>query len=95
MGIWKSLRLESWSVVRLGTVRPLASLDGTNGVLEVHAELEWAATPDQSSASIAVKVAGIEGSAEIQPGETSAVVPLVVPDVAGVVAKGLRRATAI
>ncbi len=44
VGIWKSLRLESWSVVRLGTVRPLASLDETNGVLEVHAELEWVAT---------------------------------------------------
>ena len=55
VGIWKSLRLESWSVVRLGTVRPLASLDGSNGVLEVHAELEWVATSGQSSASIAVQ----------------------------------------
>ena len=33
------------------------------------------------SAGIAVQVAGIEGSAEVQPGETSAVVSLVVPDV--------------
>ncbi len=80
VGIWKSLRLESWSGVRLGTVRPLASLDGTNGVLEVHAELEWTGTPDRFNAGIAVQVAGIEGSAEIQPGETSAVVSLVVPD---------------
>ena len=81
MGIWKSLRLESWSVVRLGTVRPLASLDGSNGVLEVHAELEWVATSGQSSASIAVNVAGIDGSAEVKPGVTSAVVPLVIPNV--------------
>ena len=80
VGIWKSLRLESWSAVRLGTVRPLASLDGTNGVLEVHAELEWTGTSDRFNASIAVQVAGIEGSAEVQPGETSAVVSLVVPD---------------
>ena len=80
VGIWRSLRLESWSVVRLGTVRPLASLDGTNGVLEVHAELEWEGTSDRFNASIAVQVAGIEGSAEVGPGETSAVVSLVVPD---------------
>ena len=52
VGIWKSLRLESWSVVRLGTVRPLASLDGPDGILEVHAELEWAAGQDHSRAMI-------------------------------------------
>ncbi len=28
-GIWKSVGIESWSDVRLGTVRPLALLDGT------------------------------------------------------------------
>ena len=81
VGIWKSLRLESWSVVRLGTVRPLASLDGSTGMLEVHAELEWLATQNETRASIAVQVAGIEGSAEARPGETSAVVSLVVPNV--------------
>ena len=81
VGIWKSLRLESWSIVRLGTVRPLASLDGTNGVLEVHAELEWAGSQDLSRASITVQVAGIEASASARPGESSAVVSLVVPDV--------------
>jgi beta-mannosidase len=81
VGIWKSLRLESWSVVRLGTVRPLAILDGMNGVLRVHADLEWSATQDQSSAQITVQVAGIDGSVHAQPGQTSAVVSLVVPDV--------------
>ena len=81
VGIWKSLRLESWSVVRLGTVRPLAILDGTSGVLEVHAELEWASTPALASAALAVRVAGVEGSVRVLPGQTAAMVSLVVPDV--------------
>jgi beta-mannosidase len=81
VGIWKSLRLESWSVVRLGTVRPLASLDGTNGVLEVRAELEWAAHPAPSSAALGVRVAGVEGSVRVLPGQTMTAVSLTVPDV--------------
>ncbi len=81
VGIWKSLRLESWSVVRLGTVRPLASLNGSEGVLDLHAELEWAATPAPSSATLAVRVADVEGSVRVLPGQTAAVVSLVVPDV--------------
>jgi beta-mannosidase len=79
VGIWKSLQLESWSVVRLGTVRPLASLDDSDGILEVHAELEWATDPGDSAATVVVHVAGREGSVPARPGTTSAVTTLVVP----------------
>ena len=81
VGIWRPIRLESWSTVRLGSVRPLASLDGTSGVLEVHVDLEWLSLENQSRASLTVQVAGLEATAEIQPGQSTAVLSLIVPDV--------------
>src|SRR5215216_514280 len=80
VGIWKPIRLESWSSVRLGDVRPLASFDGTSGILEVHAELEWLSSENQSGATVTAKVAGLEAAAEIKPGQSTAVLSVVVPD---------------
>jgi beta-mannosidase len=80
VGIWKPIRLESWSSVRLGDVRPLASFDGTSGILEVHAELEWLSSENQSGATVTAKVAGLEAAAEIKPGQSTAVHSVVVPD---------------
>ena len=54
VGIWKSVRIESWSTVRLAGVRPLALIDGTSGRLETHIELEWAA-PSADSADEAAE----------------------------------------
>jgi len=81
VGIWRPIRLESWSAVRLAGVRPLATVDGTDGVLEVHVDLEWLASQDKSAGTVTAQVAGIEGSVKVQPGETSAVLSLTVPDV--------------
>ncbi len=80
VGIWKPIRLESWSTVRLAGVRPLATLDGGGGLLDVHVELEWLPSDDQRAARIDVQVSGVERSTEIQPGQASAVLSLVVPD---------------
>jgi len=80
VGVWKPIRLESWSPVRLGGVRPLATLDGTNGVLEVHIDLEWLSSHDQSAATVIVRVAGIDASAQVKPGQTAAALSLLVPD---------------
>jgi beta-mannosidase len=46
-GIWRPIRLESWSVARLAAVRPLVDVrpDGT-GVLEVHADTETVGAAD-------------------------------------------------
>ncbi len=67
VGIWKGLRIESWSGVRIASVRPLATLDtGTGaveGVLEVQVELEWA--PD-SGRPVTVGVEVGDGEAERQ-----------------------------
>ena len=42
-GIWKAIGLESWSGVRIDSVRPLVGVDGTTGVLTAEVALEYAA----------------------------------------------------
>lgn len=44
-GIWRGVALESWTTARLAEVRPLATLDATDGVLEVHASVDRAGAP--------------------------------------------------
>ena len=79
VGIWKSVGIESWSGVRLGTVRPLALVDGASGRLETHVELEWAA--DAEPVQVAVTVAGQTVTATAEPGQSEVVLELTVPDV--------------
>lgn len=79
-GIWKSVALESWTGVRLGSVRPLALVEGTDGRLETHVELEWAsATTDP--VEVTVTVAGQTVTSTAAPGQTEVVVELTIPDV--------------
>jgi beta-mannosidase len=83
VGIWKSVAIESWSGVRLGTVRPLALVEGSTGRLETHIELEWA---DGSQGTIrpvdvAVTLAGQTVTATAEPGQSDVVVEVSVPDV--------------
>ena len=53
VGIWRPIRIESWSGVRIDTVRPLAGLEGDRGVLTTHVALAWAdgAAPTRRSRS--------------------------------------------
>lgn len=86
-GIWRPVRLESWSTARLAAVRPLASADLSGptpvGVLDVHIEIERSddgAGPVVLEAAVAVR--GLSGGSPagatvtIAPGDTSAVVHL-------------------
>ena len=41
-GIWRSVGIESWSGVRLGSVRPLALVEGPAVGWRPDVELEWA-----------------------------------------------------
>ncbi|HEY4151729.1 MAG TPA: glycoside hydrolase family 2 protein, partial [Pseudolysinimonas sp.] len=43
-GIWRAIRLESWSTARIGSVRPVPRIEGTDGVLAVTVEVEGVAT---------------------------------------------------
>jgi beta-mannosidase len=56
-GIWRPIRIESWSGVRIDTVRPLASVDGDRGVLDTHVTLRRTGTT-QEPGTIRVEVGG-------------------------------------
>ena len=61
-GIWKTIGIESWSGVRIASVRPLVGFDGSTGVLTAHVELEQAAPGSGSASEITVMVGGQQES---------------------------------
>lgn len=70
VGIWKSVGIESWSGVRLASVRPLALVEGTAGQLQTHVVLEWADAADDP-VEVVVTVADQVERAIVQPGQTA------------------------
>jgi beta-mannosidase len=84
-GLWKPVTLVSWSTARLGSVRPIATVDGTvgtgtgtSGQVAVHVDVARATdAPLQLTAS----VAGVSSTVELAAGATSASVNLTVPAV--------------
>ena len=78
VGIWKSVGIESWSGVRLGTVRPLALVEGAAGRLETHVELEWAADGRARPRSLST-IAGQTVTAIAEPGQAEVVLELTDP----------------
>jgi beta-mannosidase len=79
VGIWRPIRIESWSGVRIASVRPLATVDGDRGVLEAHVELAWA--DPAGEAVVAVRVGEVSAAATVPPGQASVLVTAVVEDV--------------
>ncbi|WP_297081375.1 glycoside hydrolase family 2 protein [uncultured Demequina sp.] len=77
-GIWKGVRIERWRTARLDAVRPLVTVDGTHGRVEAHVDVERAA---DEPLTVVASVAGVEATATIDPGESTAVVVVEVPDV--------------
>jgi len=77
-GIWRPIGLHGWSVARLATVRPLVTVDGDTGHVEVHVTLERAA-----AVPVTVRAAIGETSVavEVAPDETTAVLHLTLPRV--------------
>ncbi|WP_375432723.1 glycoside hydrolase family 2 protein [uncultured Friedmanniella sp.] len=80
VGIWKSIGIESWSDVRLVAVRPLAGLDGADGVLETHVDLAW--LPDAASeVEVTVQVGSTVVAGTAAVGQSSIALTARVPDV--------------
>jgi beta-mannosidase len=73
-GIWKPIGIQSWTGVRVASVRPLAGVEGETGVLTSHVELEWADGPEPGQTSVRVEVAGDTHSATVPTREQAAVV---------------------
>jgi beta-mannosidase len=77
-GIWRPVRLVSWSGARFGEVRVHAEPDGDGGVVTVVAELVRAA---QTELVLELQVAGESATATVPEGASSAEVRLELADV--------------
>ncbi|MBO3731821.1 glycoside hydrolase family 2 protein [Glycomyces niveus] len=81
-GIWKPIGLESWSGVRVASVRPLVDVHGTDGVLTAHVDIE---RDTAEPVEVRVEVTGPAGgtwtaTAVVEPGSDSAAIGVTVPD---------------
>jgi beta-mannosidase len=70
-GIVKPIGIESWSDVRIASVRPLTAIDGSTGTLNAHVALDWAGAPD---ADLSVTVNGVTERLRVGNGQTDVVV---------------------
>ncbi|MFH9731679.1 glycoside hydrolase family 2 protein [Streptomyces sp. NPDC017260] len=78
-GIWRPVRLERWSTARLAGVRPLVTVEGGTGRVEVRVEVERTEQGADRSLAVRATVAGVEAHAAVDG--TRAVLTLDVPDV--------------
>ncbi len=76
-GIWQEIGLHGWSTARLATVRPLVTVTGGHGRVEVYVEVERAA---DRPLNVRATVAGAQAEARIAAGERTAVLALTVRD---------------
>jgi beta-mannosidase len=79
-GIWRPVRLERWSTARLAGVRPLVTVDGGTGRVEVRVEVERTAQGAARPLAVRATVgAGLAKARGVVDG-TQAVLTLEVPD---------------
>ncbi|MFE7761723.1 glycoside hydrolase family 2 protein [Streptomyces sp. NPDC057438] len=76
-GIWRPVRLERWSTARIARVRPLVTVDGTTGRVELLVDVERAAV--EAGLRLRARVGGVTADAEVEG--TSGTVRLEVPGV--------------
>ena len=77
VGLWRPVTLQSWSGARLDSVRPMVSMEGTDGIATVRVDIAAAA---ESSCSARVTVGAVSSTVQFEPGETVAEARVVVPD---------------
>ncbi|MEU6841590.1 glycoside hydrolase family 2 protein [Streptomyces sp. NPDC046716] len=78
-GMWRPVRLERWSTARIAQVRPLVTVDGTRGRVELRVDLERTTTGAGRRLAAHATVAGTTATAETD-GDTVTLV-IEVPDV--------------
>ena len=71
VGIWRPIRIESWTGVRISSVRPLAGLDRDRGVLDTRVALAWA-DGFTDDATITVEVGGTITEVSVPAGTAEA-----------------------
>ncbi|MEU6010020.1 glycoside hydrolase family 2 protein [Streptomyces sp. NPDC047453] len=75
-GIWRPVRLESWSTARIDRVRPVVTVEDGTGVVEVHIGVER--TRAEAQLAVEAQVGGVRARAAVDG--TAGVVRLRVPD---------------
>ncbi|WP_427165669.1 glycoside hydrolase family 2 protein [Streptomyces sp. C1-1] len=75
-GIWRPVRLESWSTARIARVRPLVMVEDGLGVVELRIEVERSRV--EAPLAVAATVGGVRARGEIEG--SAGVVRLRVPD---------------
>ncbi|TDD77683.1 glycoside hydrolase family 2 protein [Actinomadura darangshiensis] len=79
-GIWRPVRLESWSTARLAGVRPLVTVSaGGDGRVEAHLTLERTDSGQDTELHAEVIVAGVRAPIVVPPGENDAKAVVTVP----------------
>ncbi|MEV6960675.1 glycoside hydrolase family 2 protein [Streptomyces sp. NPDC051207] len=78
-GIWRPVRLEHWSTARIARVRPLVTVDGTTGRVEVRLDVERTRQGQGRTLTVEARVAGARAEAVLTGDE--AVLRLDVPGV--------------
>lgn len=71
-GIWKPIGIDSWTGVRIASVRPLAGVDGADGTLTCFVEIERDGEHEPTEETAAVAVGGITATAAIAPDVSTA-----------------------
>ena len=82
VGLWRPVTLHSWSTARLATVRPIATVTssdtGDRGTVSVHVDIDGSAS---GAARLRARVGGAEASIDLEQGQTTATVEVVLEDV--------------
>jgi beta-mannosidase len=91
-GVWRPVWLHEWSTARLASVRPLVTVEGDTGRVELHVEVQRsevqhargrpAGGPLVLTATVGEGDAAVEARVEVPAGRGEAVVTVTVPDVA-------------
>ncbi|MEU1494196.1 glycoside hydrolase family 2 protein [Streptomyces sp. NPDC005776] len=68
-GIWRPVRLEHWSSARLASVRPLVTVDGATGSVEIRLRVERTAGGASTSLLARATVAGERAEARVEGDE--------------------------
>ncbi|MGW0823091.1 glycoside hydrolase family 2 protein [Streptomyces sp. NPDC002845] len=74
-GIWRPVRLERWSTARIARVRPVVTVSGSVGHVDLFVDVERSAV--EAGLGVTARVGGVEASAEVDG--TGAAVRLRVP----------------
>jgi beta-mannosidase len=78
-GIWRPIGIDSWSTVRVASVRPLVGMDGTDGIATVHLDLERDDVGEAMPLTLSASVGEASETVALTAGEERATVILRVP----------------